>query len=130
MKNLYIDYNTGGFLTPSISLNASKGECDIRGESSTYNAKEFYRPVLNWVRAYIQEINQPLHFRFCLTYLDTPSTEIIITLLNLLKTYENNGGQIKITWYYAREFVGIAEPMEDFIGSLNLTIQFVPFVLI
>ncbi|OJJ20098.1 hypothetical protein BKI52_16635 [marine bacterium AO1-C] len=130
MKDLFIDYNTGGFLTPSISLNATKGECEIRGESSTYNAIEFYRPVMEWLHAYMQEVGRPLHFRFCLTYLDTPSIEIMTTLLEALKTYENNGGQVDITWYYAREFLSIAEPLEDFIASLNLKVNFIPFVLI
>ena len=96
MKNFEIQAD---YCTPQISFNIKQNEFTISGESYVEYAYEFYKPVMNWLKNYLNTNQIPLTFQFKFTYFNTPSSAIIYEMLKLLeKSYLEQKVPIKVTW--------------------------------
>lgn len=129
MKDLYIEGTKGVFFTPTIRLNAETGRCEILGESYIEDAPQFYEPILNWIDSYVKEVRGTLTWDFRLVYFNTSSSKTILNLLQTLKNYEKQGGQVIINWYYPDDNDDLLAEGEDFVEDSGLKINLLPYAL-
>ncbi len=123
MENLKIEGTHDIFFVPTVDFNARTGRCEISGESYLENTVEFYSKLLNWLEQYITEIQRPIFFNISLSYFNTSSSRAILDVLNLLKNYEDKGGQIRVNWYYDEDDTDMEEEIEDYIFDTDLDIN-------
>jgi hypothetical protein len=127
MENLEIEGSHKNFFVPSVSFNAKTGICEISGESFLEDTVEFYRPLIDWIEEYINIVQGPLALIIKLTYFNTSTSRSILDILNLLRDYEEAGGEIVVNWHYDENDIDMEEDIDDYIIDTGLEINKIPF---
>lgn len=84
--------------TPKVSWDPSIAEYLIEGKSFPENTKNFYTPLINWLKSFQPTGEVQFVFNF-----DYVSSSSIIALLEVLRTMEQhvtNGAKFSIVWRY------------------------------
>lgn len=127
MENLEIEGSHKNFFVPTVSFNAKTGICEISGESFLEDTVEFYRPLIDWIEEYINAVQGPLALIIKLTYFNTSTSRSILDILNLLRDYEEAGGEIVVNWHYDENDIDMEEDIDDYIIDTGLEINKIPF---
>lgn len=127
MENLEIEGSHKNFFVPTVSFNAKTGICEISGESFLEDTVEFYRPLIDWIEEYINVVQGPLALIIKLTYFNTSTSRSILDILNLLRDYEEAGGEIVVNWHYDENDIDMEEDIDDYIIDTGLEINKIPF---
>ena len=86
---------------------------------------KFYARLIDWLKRYIANVKGPLSFDFKLSYFNTSSSKCLVDILDVLKNYQNAGGEITVNWYYDDSEEELEE-VEDFILETGLDINKIP----
>ncbi len=127
MENLKIEGSHKNFFIPTVDFNASTGICQIFGESFLEDTMEFYNPILEWLENYIDSVKGPIALIIKLTYFNTSTSRSILDILNLLKDYQEEGGEVVVNWHYDENDVDMGEDIDDYIIDTGLEINKIPF---
>lgn len=127
MKNLEIEGSHKNFFIPTINFNAKTGICEIHGESFLEDTVEFYRHLIDWIDEYIETVKGPLALIIKLSYFNTSTSRSILDILNLLKDYEDEGGEIVVNWHFDENDVDMEEDIDDYIIDTGLDINKIPY---
>ncbi len=127
MENIYIEGSHTNFFVPTVDFNAETGVCILSGESFLEDTIEFYDPLVQWLEEYTSEIKKPLTFEIKLTYFNTSTSRSILDLLNILKEYEDDGGEVTVNWHYDEDDIDMEEDIEDYMLDTGLEINMIPF---
>ncbi len=125
LEDIVIEGSHKNFFTPSVNFNAQTGICEISGESFLEDTVEFYDRLVEWLETYTQEIKRPIAFIIKLTYFNTSTSRCILDLLNVLKDYEEEGGEIVVNWHYDENDTDMEEDIEDYIIDTGLQINLI-----
>lgn len=125
MENLIINYNPDFVYYPAINFNSETGICEISGESYMEETYKFYEPIITWIYNYTKE-DRPINLVFRLTYFNTSSSRFIMEILDTLKKYKDNGGEVRISWYYKISDPDILSEINDFIEESGTEIETIP----
>ncbi len=99
--------------TPSISADASAGTVEIRGKSYPENTFEFYRPVLDWLKTYLESEDAPLKVTFEILYFNSSTSQVFYDLFDILEEARAAGKALSVDWEYDEENVSAEEAGED-----------------
>ena len=127
MEDLIIEGAHDNFFTPSVNFNFKSGICELSGESFLEDTVEFYKPLIEWLEHYTTEVKKPLAFIIKLTYFNTSTSRCILDLLNVLKDYEDEGGEVVVNWHYDEDDIDMEEALEDYIIATGLEINLLPY---
>jgi hypothetical protein len=127
MENINIEGSHTNFFVPTVDFNAENGVCVISGESFLEDTIEFYDPLVQWLEEYTTQIKNPITFEIKLTYFNTSTSRSILDLLNVLKDYEETGGQVIVNWHYDEDDIDMEEDIEDYMLDTGLEINMIPF---
>lgn len=127
MENLEIEGSHKNFFIPTVSFNAKTGICQISGESFLEDTVEFYRPLVDWIEEYITNIKGPIALIIKLTYFNTSTSRSILDILNLMRDYEESGGEVVVNWHYDENDIDMEEDIDDYIIDTGLEINKIPF---
>jgi len=127
MENIHIVGSHDVFFVPSVNFDAETGICELAGESYLEETVEFYTPLIQWLKTYIEEEARPITFNIKLTYFNTSSSRCILDILNILKIYEENGGTVIVNWYFDPDDSDMEEEIEDYMIDSELKITLIPF---
>lgn len=124
MENLVIRTEKETPFIPNVTFDYSSGVCTLDGESFMDDAYEFYSPLLDWIRQY-RKLNKSVLFEVKLSYFNTSSSRLILEILDLLKEYADEGGNVNVEWYCLETDVDMKEEIEDFEyeSGLNINIK-------
>ena len=109
--------------TPRIILDKKKGIMEISGRSLPEDSTDFYRPVLDWIEAYVNDPNPATVFTFKLEYFNTASSKLILDVLYALE--DLNG--IKVRWYFHEEDEDMEEAGQEFSELVEIPFEFVAY---
>ncbi len=127
MENIHIEGSHTNFFIPTVDFNAETGVCTLSGESFLEDTLEFYDPLVQWLEEFITEVKKPLIFNIKLTYFNTSTSRSILDLLNIIKEYEDEGGEIEVNWHYDEDDIDMEEDIEDYMLDTDLEINMIPF---
>ncbi len=127
MENLKIEGSHKNFFTPTVDFNASTGIFQISGESFLEDTMSFYEPLLEWLEDYIDIVKGPIALIIKLSYFNTSTSRSILDMLNLLKDYQDEGGEVVVNWHFDENDVDMGEDIDDYIIDTGLDIQKIPF---
>ncbi|WP_026999980.1 DUF1987 domain-containing protein [Eisenibacter elegans] len=129
MENLYLEGTKGVFFTPTVAFDATHWICEISGESYIEDTEAFYEPLYQWITQMMEAGPKRVLFNFRLTYFNTSTSKAILQILQLLKGFRENGGNIEINWYYPEDNYDLLVEGEDFVDDLELNINLIPYQL-
>ena len=89
--------------TPAISLDPLTGKFRIAGVSMPEESKEFYEPIQDWLRNYVEAPAKHTLFELDLEYFNTSSAKCLLDLLRVLEPLHEAGKSISVHWYYEEE---------------------------
>lgn len=97
MEKLFIEE---GKSSPLVSLNPETGVFEIRGNSFLDNAYEFYNPIIEWMKKYIQQPNSETNIIFDISYINTSSQRMVFDFLKKANQLHKNGNKVFVQWLY------------------------------
>ena len=123
MENLFIEGDESNFYTPTVDFNYETGICTISGKSYLEDTTIFYLRLLEWLDQYFEEVDKPIEFNVKLSYYNTSSSRSILDVFDILKIYEDNGGEVAVSWYCREiDFEVIQEEVDDYMDESDLKI--------
>ncbi len=125
MENITLSSSPTTPYFPEVNFNVDSGVCEISGESYMEETYKFYLPLINWIKDYIQHIKRPIELNVKLIYLNTSSTKCVLDILEILKDYEENGGDAKVNWYYDKADPDMVDEVEDFEAESGIKIKLI-----
>ena len=100
--------------TPSILMDAGKGRFEISGKSYPEDTLEFYAPVLQWMKDYMQQPAALSTLIFKLEYFNSSSYKPILDLIQNLEELKNKDHVVSVEWHYKTDDVDMKETGQEF----------------
>ncbi|MBT4286104.1 MAG: DUF1987 domain-containing protein [Deltaproteobacteria bacterium] len=117
MDNLYIPATKH---SPEIDFDYQKNTLLLSGQSYPENTAVFYQPIINWIKDYIDQIDdQETVFNISIVYFNSSSSKVFMDILDLLDNKAKEGGSFIINWHYDKEDEIILEHGEEFKEDLE-----------
>ncbi len=126
MKDIYIQGSRDVYIVPTVKFLAKQGSCEISGESFLEETIKFYQPLFEWLREFTAEIRKPITFNVKLTYFNTSTSKCILTLLGILKKFEDDGGEVTVNWFYDEDDEDMKDDIEDYVVDSGMKINLIP----
>ncbi len=112
MENLIIEETK---YTPYIKFDAESKVFELIGKSYPENTFEFYKPMIQWIEKYFQEIqDERTIINLEIIYFNSSSSKLFFDFFDLIEEAHNNGKSIEINWIYDKENESALEAGEDF----------------
>lgn len=127
MENITLTSSPTTPYFPEVNFNAEKGICEISGESYMEETYKFYLPLINWIKDFTKTVKRPLELNIKLIYLNTSSTKCVLDILEILKDFEDEGGSVKVNWYYDKTDPDMVDEVEDFEAESGMKIELIEF---
>ncbi len=125
MDNFYIE---GEEFIPEVDFDAALNVLTISGASYHEYTDEFFEPVFIWLAEYLKVPGKKITINFRMQYFNTASSKAFYDILEMLEEYESEkGGQVTVNWYYQSNDIDMLESGKEFIESLNLVFNMIPF---
>jgi hypothetical protein len=84
--------------SPYISLD--RGLFDFSGRSIPEDARAFFKPVIDWIKAYDPAGEHKTTVNFSFEYLNTSSSKCVFDMLKAMNELYEKGNDLIINWYY------------------------------
>ncbi len=105
--------------SPLVDFDFAAGGLLLRGESYPEDAAAFYGPLLQALRACLEEEGGPITFDVALSYFNSSSAKALMNLFMPLEDAAEAGRAVTIRWHYAEGDDTIAEAGEDFSADFS-----------
>lgn len=89
--------------TPQVECCPQEGILKLSGRSLPENAEEFYKPLLEWVREYVQTAGDTTTFNIELEYFNSSSVKHLLSIIIKLEELLNAGKKVEVVWGYNQE---------------------------
>ena len=123
MQSVHIPRTSDNPDKPEVNFDAETGVCEIKGESYMESTYTFYLPLMNWLDEYIRNVGNKIRFDVKLLYFNTSATKCILDMFEILKKYQDQGGEVEVNWYYDEEDPDMIHEIEDFETESGLKIN-------
>jgi hypothetical protein len=101
-------------------LDKKNGIFEISGRSLPEDSAEFYRPVIDWIKAYASDSNSSTDFTFKLEYFNTASSKLILDVLSALEEIKG----VKVSWYFHDDDEDMEEAGQEFSELVEIPFEF------
>ena len=112
--------------SPLVNFNAQTGILTISGRSIPENAREFYRPMIEWIEKYANAPQASTVFDVCLEYFNTSSSK---ALFDLFKTAEDihvaGRSNIVVKWKYENDDWEMRDAGLDYSRIIQIPVEMI-----
>lgn len=106
--------------SPYVHFDAGTGVLEIKGRSYPANAAQFFDPVFQWLKEYLQQsISGTIEVNLEMTYLNSSSSKAFLNLFDMLDSHAVKGQEIVVNWRYHEENDTMLECGEEFMEDLE-----------
>ncbi|MCE3278300.1 MAG: nuclear pore complex subunit [Bacteroidetes bacterium] len=114
--------------TPLINFDASTGTFELKGKSIPENSVLFYKPLFEWLDAYVQNPAPKTNLNIQLDYFNTSSSKCIVDLFKKIEQIPKNAkGEATINWMYDDQDDDMLEAGEDYKSIIKMPFNLVSF---
>ena len=114
----------GTLKVPAINFDSEKGIMMISGRSTPENCDTLYKPLLNWIKAYLKKPQAHTKVTFDYEYFNSSTTKALMRIINrLVILNKSEDFELIINWLYFDE--DILEHGEDFEELSGLKFNFI-----
>ena len=111
--------------TPTIEFNSGSGYLLIKGRSIPENSIEFYKSLIEALKAYNETPQKTTKVDIQLEYFNTSSSKCILDVFKRLEKINAGDSEVVINWYYEADDEDMLEAGEDY-----QSITSIPFKMI
>lgn len=126
MESLYIEATE---TTPMVRFDVETGLFSMEGKAINNDAEEFFRPVLDWLDAYITHPNKSTEVVMKLDYFNISSSKRILFVFYKLNELVNTGHQVNVKWFYHEDEDDMYEVGQDFAFMVKVPFEFCEYSL-
>lgn len=112
---------------PEIVFDGETGDCRISGDSCPEDVLKFFDNLYNWLYDYIEIMQGPISLTINLHYFNTSSSRGLFRMLTILKTYQDDGGIVDVTWHYDEDDTDTYDEIVDMGEEARISILKVPY---
>ena len=112
----------GSAKTPTVEFN-SNGNLHLKGRSIPENSIEFYKPIIDWIGIYGENVNSETVLNVQLEYFNTSSSKCILDVFKKLETL--SGSNVSIKWHYEEDDEDMLEAGEDYEAIIDLPFEMI-----
>jgi hypothetical protein len=124
MEKLSIEGTTK---TPTIITDPDQGLLEITGRSNPENSVEFYKPIMDWVDAYVQAPVPKTTVTIKLEHFNTSSSKMILDVFKRLEPVLDANKEIIVQWYYEEDDEELLEAGETYESMSELPFVMIPY---
>ncbi len=125
MEELHVEASKS---TPEIVFDPLTNNLTMRGQSYPENAFAFYNPILEWVDAYLNQLESEVKvvIDFSLAYVNTSSSKCIMMLLERFDQAHAANKNITLHWHYDPDNESELECAEEFKEETSFPFHILP----
>lgn len=113
--------------TPEVNLDRDRSRFEFYGKSLPEDCNEFFNPIIEWFRSYVQVPNRETVVIFKLDYFNTSTSKKFLDILNLLKEVHRQKKTVIVHWYYRTGDDDMFETGETFSELVSIPFKIMPF---
>lgn len=132
MNNLIIEPTS---TSPKVIFDYGRNLFEISGESRPEDVHKFYRPILQWLDDFGQDLskqkdsNIPYEFNFNFEYFNSSSAKFILDFCKKLNTLRSAGNNIIVKWHYEEDDDDMHEVGHEMSRISKLPFEFIEIKL-
>jgi hypothetical protein len=111
--------------TPTVQFDGGSGKVEIKGRSIPENSIEFYKPLVDWLEAYLSNPAELTEVNIQLEYFNTSSSKCILDVFKKLEAIYKSGNEVVINWYYEEDDEDMLEAGEDYQSIIKIPFKMV-----
>ena len=121
--------------SPKIVLDPDQDRFEISGISRPEDVREFYYPVLDWIKefcsnavekkTYRYDETHPVVFKILLTYFNSSSAKFLYDILEAFNHLSKKGVAVRIEWFYDKEDTDMLEAGQEMAEMVEMPFEFV-----
>jgi hypothetical protein len=109
-------------MTPQIILDVQNQTFSMTGNSRPENPMQFYKPMFDWLNAYIPTTSDKLVFEVKMDYFNTSTSKILLDLFELFEKLATSK-DIHVIWYYQSDDEEMQEAGEELLDLVELSYE-------
>ncbi len=113
--------------TPEILFDKGSGKLSISGKSLPEDVKEFYNPVLDWIKEYSKSPHPDTHLVVKMEYFNTASSKMLLEVFELFKGIMEAGHKVTIDWHYQEDDEDMQDAGEDYADIVEVPFNFISY---
>jgi len=113
--------------TPTILFDKEANVFEISGKSLPEDVKEFYNPVLRWMKTYAENPNPKTTIKFKMEYFNTASSKMILELFEVLEEMSKNGNEVEVEWHFMEDDEDMYDAGVDYDDMLDLNFKMISY---
>jgi len=115
--------------TPFVNFDPQSGNFEMKGKSIPENSALFYKPMFDWLDAYVQQPAAKTQLNIQLDYFNTSSSKFIVDIFKKLELIiKNSKGEALINWMYDENDDDMMEAGEDYKSIIKMPFNLTSFV--
>jgi hypothetical protein len=111
--------------TPTVNFDAASGKVEIKGRSIPENSIEFYKPLVDWLEAYLSTPAKLTEVNIQLEYFNTSSSKCILDVFKKLEAIYKSGNEVIINWHYEEDDEDMLEAGEDYQSIIKIPFKMI-----
>ena len=111
----------------SVSLIAETGKFSFEGRSLPENGKEFFNPILDWLKKYALNPAAQTECTFKMEYFNSSSRKCFVDVFAVLDSIRLKGHSINIIWQYEEADDELKEMGEEYQNIYDLDFELRPY---
>ena len=113
--------------TPEVTFEPVTGRLLISGRSLPENAYAFYRPVIDWAKAYLGQSNSQTEITISLDYFNSSSGRFLLEFFSVFEEKLNDRNKVKVIWCSEHDDELMLEKGEEFKNIVDLPFEIKTF---
>lgn len=109
--------------TLKVVLDKQTGKFVFSGRCLPEDAKEFFNPILNWIKEYFKDPNVTTIVNFDIRYYNSTSSKMLLDMLHIYKDAINKGNNVIIQWEYDKDDEEMKQAGNDFADIVGIPIE-------
>ncbi len=113
--------------TPEVLFDPARNRFELSGKSLPEDVKEFYNPLLKWLKSYADSPNLSTTLKIKMDYFNTASSKMILELFEVLNEMHEAGKSVLIEWYYQEDDEDMQDAGADYADMLEVPFKMISF---
>jgi len=109
-------------MTPEIILDAQNQIFSMTGNSRPENPMQFFKPIFEWLTAYIESSDDKFVFEVKMDYFNTSTSKVLLDLFELFEKLATSK-DIHVIWYYQSDDEEMQEAGEELLDLVELSYE-------